>query len=110
VKQTTNKFKLPKLAKAKWIKALRSGKYKQGEHKLKYTIKNEHGKNENRYCCLGVACELGIAKKRAHHKGQLKEQYVSTDFLPYGAQLILARMNDSGLTFKKIAAWIQKKL
>ena len=41
-----------KNAKA-WVKALRSGKYKQGEGVLRV---------EDKYCCLGVACELaGVA-------------------------------------------------
>lgn len=38
----------------KWVKALRSGKYKQGKHALKY--KSERG--VVRHCCLGVLCEL----------------------------------------------------
>jgi len=39
---------LNKNAKA-WVKALRSKKYEQGQHFLR---------KDNRYCCLGVACEL----------------------------------------------------
>lgn len=35
--------------KAKWIAALRSGKYKQGTGQLK---------QEDRFCCLGVLCDL----------------------------------------------------
>jgi len=38
-----------KVLKAKWVKALRSGKYKQGTRWLQA--------NE-RFCCLGVLCEL----------------------------------------------------
>lgn len=44
--------RLPKLKakyKKKWLKALRSGKYEQGEGVLLY-----HGK----YCCLGVLCDV----------------------------------------------------
>lgn len=37
----------------KWVKALRSGKYKQGKHMLKAATKTGM-----RYCCLGVLCEL----------------------------------------------------
>lgn len=33
----------------KWVKALRSGKYKQGTGALQ---------NESGYCCLGVACKV----------------------------------------------------
>lgn len=39
--------KLPAEFKAEWIKALRSGKYKQGRGYLKI---------DGSYCCLGVSC------------------------------------------------------
>lgn len=35
--------------KNKWVRALRSGEYRQTKTKLK---------NQNGYCCLGVLCEL----------------------------------------------------
>ncbi len=38
--------------KEKWIAALRSGKYEQGQTKLR-TL-------EDTYCCLGVLCDLAI--------------------------------------------------
>ena len=38
---------------AKWCKALRSGKYKQGKGSLQ---------SKKGHCCLGVACELFIPK------------------------------------------------
>ena len=37
-----------------WIEALRSGAYEQGTEKL---ARGDHDKRE-RYCCLGVACNL----------------------------------------------------
>jgi hypothetical protein len=40
--------------KQQWITALRSGEYKQGELRLKWTDKD--GSSE--YCCLGVLCDL----------------------------------------------------
>lgn len=41
----------------KWVKALRSGKYKQGRRQLRSGTK----KDGYSYCCLGVACEvLGV--------------------------------------------------
>jgi hypothetical protein len=46
-------------AAKKWVKALRSRKFKQTHHKLS---------DGEKYCCLGVLCELavedGIIKKR----------------------------------------------
>lgn len=40
---------LPKGFKTKWIKALRSGEYKQGNFILHHA---------DQYCCLGVACSI----------------------------------------------------
>lgn len=33
-----------------WVKALRSGEYKQARNRLRF--------DEDRFCCLGVACDL----------------------------------------------------
>lgn len=46
--------KMIKAEKTKWVKALRSGKYKRGEGALL---------DEGAYCCLGVA-EVAIAGKQ----------------------------------------------
>lgn len=47
--------------KESWLKALRSGKYKQGSEMLVY----DEGFNGNlRYCCLGVLCHLYNREKR----------------------------------------------
>lgn len=40
---------------SKWIKALKSGRYKQTEGELQ---------NECGYCCLGVACKVLIPKSK----------------------------------------------
>lgn len=39
-----------KEVKAKWLKALRSGKYKQGDSYLR--------RKDGTYCCLGVLCDI----------------------------------------------------
>lgn len=39
--------------KAKWVKALRSRKFKQGRMALR---------NGARFCCLGVLCEVAVAE------------------------------------------------
>jgi len=52
----------------KWVKALRSGKYKRGEGYLKQYNK----KNQVRHCCLGVLCELYNYEMKKNHKKTLK--------------------------------------
>lgn len=51
----------------KWVKALRSGKYKQGETYLKQL--NDNG--QAKHCCLGVLCELYNDSMRKNHKKTL---------------------------------------
>ena len=48
-----------------WIKALRSGKFKQGKNRLQ--------ESKTEYCCLGVACKVLIPKHllETHGKGLL---------------------------------------
>lgn len=43
----------PKEVRKLWVEALESGKYKQGKMRLKRT-----DAGEDRYCCLGVLCDL----------------------------------------------------
>jgi hypothetical protein len=40
--------------KAQWVAALRSGEYKQGTNYLR---------KEDRFCCLGVLCDLAVKAK-----------------------------------------------
>lgn len=52
----------------KWVRALRSKKYKQGQYKLK-TLNGEP-----KYCCLAVLCDLhakatGNTWEDGHHRG-----------------------------------------
>lgn len=113
-----------KTLKQKWIKALRSGKYKQGERSLF---------DGRAHCCLGVLARIQGAVAR---KGTLKiggedvrkEDKVSRTPLEYLApafagdlhsktQSRLANMNDGSdtyfgkrRTFEQIADFIEKKL
>lgn len=41
---------MDKALKAKWLEALRSGKYKQGRGKLRSV--------DDEFCCLGVLCDI----------------------------------------------------
>lgn len=109
-----------KKLKAKWVKALRSGKYKQGRGQL-YNPKTK------RYCCLGVLCRLGgrddefLMSRRCETHGLLDANLYPDD---ESAQQ-LAFMND-GLdennakihrmpvtkrhTFRQIADYIEENL
>lgn len=49
--------------KARWVAALRSGKFKQGHETLARILDAEDGSGtEIRHCCLGVLCELAAAE------------------------------------------------
>lgn len=116
--------------KAQWIEDLRSGKYLQGSG---YLRKVEEG--GDRFCCLGVLCELAVAAGIA--KSVLSDgHYVYTD-LPAGVSgsshyppqavydwagiksdredvvvegIGLATRNDDGKSFAEIADIIEEKL
>lgn len=110
--------KLPKKFKAKWVAALRSGKYKQG----KGFLLDENGK----YCCLGVACSI----QRNPKKLLVGKQLIDDDAIKgiptplfgdnvHTNKLLseLTAMNDGydeyrgkRKTFKQIATWIEKYL
>lgn len=117
----------------KWIKALRSGKYKQTEGSLG----EETEDNGNSYCCLGVACEIAgykplkienrfyydkttrddeesllpqkAVKKYGfyNNEGGIKEEYLSISIDSVGT-LSLAGLNDGGWTFDEIADLVER--
>lgn len=71
-----------------WIKALKSGKYKQGNAKL-------YNKDEDSYCCLGVYQKIHNVKcgsvsylTRPHSRTSIVES------IPYKLQELLADLND----------------
>jgi hypothetical protein len=60
--------KLPKKFKEKWIAALRSGEYKQGDGML-------YDSASNSYCCLGVAgVILGIPESSMEARASIYEE------------------------------------
>ena len=74
----------------RWVKALRSGKYKQGQSNLK----KFNQKGEPRHCCLGVLCELYNDSMRKNHKKTLDTQIIVTsDF----SSLVTFNGEDSSL-------------
>lgn len=100
--------------KAKWVKALRSGDYKQTQDFLR---------DEDGFCCLGVLCDVagavwedgtpridGISVK---HGGRV--EFLSAEF-SWGVRLRaedqkrLAGMNDAGSPFSEIADYIEQNL
>jgi hypothetical protein len=124
--------KLNTAVKAKWLKALRSGKYNQTKGQLK---------DETGYCCLGVLCEvkgrlapfvddnlfgdtdqkgvhidlkienLKVKMPKVSGKALIspKSCWIPT-WVDRKAQKVLADMNDNGSDFKEIATWISKNL
>jgi len=105
-------------AKAKWVAALRSGNYKQGQGCLMAPFKQ--------FCCLGVlATEMGIKTRKtsfsssSNYKqfvfpdGDIRQYDVPAGFCGLTEKQIdrLTDMNDEQhMTFDQIANWIQKNL
>lgn len=102
----------PKLKK-KWIAALRSGVYTQGRGVLANKVtddKTGEPTGEIAYCCLGV---LHKVAKKGSQKNLLKK------YLPFGElkhtldedvlEELVDRNDGRRWSFKKIAAWIDKK-
>lgn len=108
------KFRLPKEFAEKWIAALRSGEYKQGEGSLF---------DGDSYCCLGVGCvvsgmrpktiEMGSIIQRKYRKPP-KEIRGDSEENRLVAHLI--DMNDGNnsdgthYTFPQIADWIEQNV
>jgi hypothetical protein len=106
----------------KWVRALRSGKYKQTESYLQ---------NEKGFCCLGVLCELAVKKgviSPAKKTGDFYTYAKKADILPIKVRkwaglkqndgyfkgedgpTTLTMLNDhQGKTFKEIADVIESK-
>ena len=115
--------KLPKVFKAKWLKALRSGKFKQAQAQL--CVKEGDSVS---YCCLGVACRIVHPKMDLEEHGliaksQFRNKYESvrvpkllhggtdTSMLDFNPVVkTLTDMNDGGSSFKQIANFISKNL
>ena len=106
--------------KNKWMKALRSGKYKQTNGFL--YVKTASISQPRGYCCLGVLARVQGAKFVPYNMGlspvlgKIKNEdasYLSPEFscgMTQDQQSDLASMNDNGKSFKEIAAWIKKNV
>lgn len=98
---------MDKKLKAKWVKELRSGKYRQTKHVLA-----AHGA----YCCLGILrCLLpaDVRKLPIDHVGYshvLNRKQQQAAGLVKRQQKSLAGLNDKGKSFKQIADYIEENL
>lgn len=123
--------------KAKWVEALRSGRYPQSQGSLNRQVAfNEIPAG---FCCLGVLCEIGVqdgviarqdgvafggghAMYRLIEDGEKDSDHYWADTMPspgisawagldVSAESDLAEMNDGGdLPFAEIAAFIEERL
>ncbi len=92
-----------------WIKALRSGEYKQGKKKLKAG---------DRFCCVGVLCDLAakdggpqwVRSRFLGCDGTLPTDV--TKLLGLGAYTgrLYSMNDDQGFTFAQIADYIETSL
>lgn len=114
----TKKYKLEKEFAEKWVKALRSGKYEQGEGYLENA--------DGQYCCLGVACKISYPRARLLHKFFIDSKgqgrgYISKNLEKKMPELLrgtdankfvekVSQMNDDGKSFNQIADWIEKNV
>lgn len=110
--------------KTKWLAALRSGKYKQGQS----TLRAVDDKGRKSFCCLGVLCDITSGRSWDHNEFTASENAVwlkgvklgSGDLTAegcdkYGITMeevdMLVELNDNdGASFKKIAKHIEKNL
>jgi hypothetical protein len=120
------KYKLPKKYKDRWLKALRSGEFKQGTRCLR--------SQQDQYCCLGVAYEVNggtwLPRKpgagystAAAHPGRIAEassksvklalSQACTVHQPeeFSVEEYLINRNDcQRRSFVQIANWVEKHL
>lgn len=97
---------MDKLLKTRWVKALRSGKYKKTTG---YMMKSGVG-----FCCLGVLCD--IQKVNWEETLRLNTSNIDSAFpnkklsggLDDQQQECLANLNDSGHEFDYIADFIER--
>lgn len=99
---------MDKQLKAKWVEALRSGRYQQVQFSLKDRVNGKPA-----YCCLGVLRQLmhpGSTAAWGAETGYLCREHMVEAGLTFQRQQGLAKMNDNGKTFEQIADHIEKKL
>ena len=88
-----------KIAKL-WIKALRSGKYKQGIENLR--LVSDH----KAFCCLGVLCDIKLSQENKSEVDKNKWFKRNTEYLPMSVRK-WAGMNTGDGVFSKGASLIE---
>jgi hypothetical protein len=96
--------------KAKWIEALRSGKYKQGRWALRT--------KSDDFCCLGVLCDVsGVSEWEEHalcysYDGtwRLLPPLLRNQLTPEAGHALMAMNAYSGMSFPDIADWIKTNI
>jgi hypothetical protein len=101
---------MDKKVKAKWLKALRSGRYEQSANCLR--------SDKSSFCCLGVLCQIVKPRDWEQTGGgwyfsEDAYSYPPPDFLKQvglhsKSAKRLARMNDKGRDFEYIARQIER--
>ena len=89
----------------RWIVALRSGKYEQGNGELKSVDEEKN----TYYCCLGVLRHIVNPKDRRQTGELLTSRQLKAYELSDSMQYTLSAMNDDYISFKRIARWLEKR-
>ena len=95
---------MDKKLKAKWVKALTSGRYEQTTGRL-------YSRKSGAYCCLGVLCAVaGISKEVMWAYGFASSMDALQKVLPLDVEHYLVCLNDDGVPFDVIAGFINENL
>lgn len=114
-----SEFKMTDELLDKWIEALESGKYRQTTGRL-------YNQHSGSFCCLGLLCELTEAGEWNEYEYNMSDFHIPVVSLPqliewnvnleYSREhlinsrfeAVLAKLNDSGKSFKEIAQYIRE--
>jgi len=112
--------------KAEWVTALRSGEYKQGLGALRTS--------DNKFCCLGVLCDIAVKRKDAPEWENPTANYPSNYTIRFPGQArgnsgllpwrlaedydlpnhlsgkLMELNDDKGKSFEEIATYIEENL
>lgn len=113
--------KIDPKVKRKWVKALRSGRYKQGQKRLRLD-----DSKKTTYCCIGVLLKTMRAKWNGDYADFVKVNGEGVEIKSYDQPPFdfwealgsnhrvgdrLVRLNDiEGWDFKQIADWVEKNV